>query len=194
MKNTDILNRINALLSRTVKLEQQTLENGTVIEAETFAVGEAVYAVDGDNKEPLEVGSYILADGVTVLEVYEIGKIGELSAKEVEEEVEMAAEVPAEEVAVVTEEVVLAEEPVTMAQVKEVMAEVQTQIDELKAKIEEMKVYQKEAEELKETLSSVASKNVTKHKPTENKQLLSKLSNPVNTSSTEAMIFARLTN
>jgi hypothetical protein len=194
MKNTDILQRINALLSRTVKLEQQTLENGTVIEAETFAVGEMIYAVDGDNKEPLEVGSYILADGVTVIEVYEIGKIGELSSKEVEEEIEMAAEVPTEEVAEVTEEVVLAEEPVTMAQVKEVMAEVQTQIDELKAKIEEMKGYQKEAEELKETLSSVASKNVTKHKPTENKQLLSKLKNPANTSSTEALIFARLSN
>jgi hypothetical protein len=193
MKNTDILQRINALLSRTVKLEQQTLENGTVIEADSFAVGEAVYAIDGDNKEPLEVGSYLMADGST-LEVYEIGKIGEISIKEVEEEVEMAAEVPTEEVAEVTEEVVLAEEPVTMAQVKEVMAEVQTQIDELKAKIEEMKGYQKEAEELKETLSSVASKNVTKHKPTENKQLLSKLKNPANTSSTEALIFARLSN
>lgn len=192
MKNTDILSRINALLSRNVKLEQQTLENGTVIEADSFEVGEMVYAVDGDNKEPLEVGSYTMADG-NVLEVYEIGKIGEISAAVVEEEVEMAAE---EVVAEVTteEEVVLAEEPVTMAQVKEVMAEVQTQIDELKAKIEEMKGYQKEAEELKETLSSVASKNVTKHKPTENKQLLSKLNNPVNTSSTEAMIFARLSN
>jgi hypothetical protein len=193
MKNTDILQRINALLSRTVKLEQQTLDNGTVIEADSFAVGEAVYAIDGDNKEPLEVGSYLMADGST-LEVYEIGKIGEISIKEVEEEVEMAAEVPTEEVAEVTEEVVLAEEPVTMAQVKEVMAEVQTQIDELKDKIEEMKGYQKEAEELKETLSSVASKNVTKHKPTENKQLLSKLKNPANTSSTEALIFARLSN
>jgi hypothetical protein len=193
MKNTDILQRINALLSRSVKLEQQTLDNGTVIEADTFAVGEMVYAIDGDNKEPLEVGSYLMADGST-LEVYEIGKIGEISIKEVEEEVERAAEVPTEEVAEVTEEVVLAEEPVTMAQVKEVMAEVQTQIDELKAKIEEMKGYQKEAEELKETLSSVASKNVTKHKPTENKQLLSKLKNPANTSSTEALIFARLSN
>lgn len=193
MKNTDILNRINALLSRTVKLKQQTLENGTVIEAEVFAVGEMIYAVDGDNKTPLEVGSYLMADGTT-LEVYEIGKIGELSAAEVEEEVEMAKEEPQEEVAEVIEDVVLAEEPVTMAQVKEVMAEVQTQIDELKAKIEEMKGYQKEAEELKQTLSSVASKDVTKHKPTENKQLLSKLKNPVNTSSTEAMIFARLSN
>lgn len=194
MKNTDILSKINALLSRTVKLEQQTLENGTVIEADTFAVGEAVYAVDGDNKEPLEVGSYLMADGVTVIEVYEIGKIGELSTKEVEEEVEMAAETPSEEVAEATEEVVLAEEPVTMAQVKEVMAEVQTQIDELKAKIEEMKGYQKEAEELKATLSSVPAQKPLKHKPTENKQLLSKLSNPVNTSNTEAMIFARLAN
>lgn len=191
MKNTDILNRINALLSRTVKLEQMTLENGTVIEAETFAVGEMVYAVDGDNKTPLEVGEYLLSDGTT-LEVYEIGMIGEMSIKEVEAEKEV--EMATAEVAEVTEEVVLAEEPVTMAQVKEVMAEVQTQIDELKAKIDEMKGYEKEAKELKEQLSKAPATKATKHKPTENKQLLSKLNNPVNTSNTEAMIFARLTN
>jgi myosin heavy subunit len=190
MKNTDILNRINALLSRNVKLEQMTLENGTVIEADTFAVGEMIYAVDGDNKVPLEVGSYIMADGMT-LEVYEIGTIGEISSKEVAE-VEMKEEVA--EVVEVAEEVVLAEEPVTMAQVKEVMAEVQTQIDELKSKIEEMKEYQKQAEELKAELSKIPAYKPLKHKPSENKQLLSKLNNPVNTSSTEAMIFARLSN
>lgn len=192
MKNTDILKRINALLSLTVKLEQQTLENGTVIEAETFAVGEMIYAVDGDNKVPLEVGSYIMADGST-LEVYEIGIIGELALKEVAE-VEMKEEVATEEVEEVAEEVVLAEEPVTMTQVKEIMAEVQTQIDELKSKIEEMKGYQKEAEKLKAELSKTPANKPLKHKPTENKQLLSKLNNPANTSSTEAMIFARLSN
>ena len=90
MKNTDILNRINALLNRKVKLEQQALENGTIIEAEAFEVGQPVFAVDGENKTPLEVGDYIMADG-SMLMISEVGVIGEIMAvakEETEEEVE----------------------------------------------------------------------------------------------------------
>ena len=79
MKNTENLSRINALLRRNVKLEQQTLDNGTVIEADSFEVGQPIFAIDGDNKTPLEIGSYLLADGTT-LEVYEIGMIGEIAS------------------------------------------------------------------------------------------------------------------
>ena len=96
MKNTEILSRINALLRRNVKLEQQTLDNGTVIEADSFEVGMPVFAIDGENKTPLEIGTYLLADGTT-LEVYEIGMIGELATPAAEaEQVEMSTE-PEEE-------------------------------------------------------------------------------------------------
>jgi len=83
MKNTDILSRINALLSRKVELAQMTLDNGTVVEAESFEVGADIFAIDGENKTPLEVGEYILEDG-TKLYITEIGKIGELAAAETE--------------------------------------------------------------------------------------------------------------
>ena len=190
MKNTDILSRINALLSRNVKLEQQTLDNGTVVEADAFAVGEPIFAIDGDNKEPLEVGSYLMADGNT-LEVYEIGKIGEIASAVAEEgETEMAAETVAEEVA--TEEVVLAEVPATLEEiVSAVMEAVQVKLDELQAKIDALSGA---STEMKETLSKTVAKKPFTHKPTENKQLLSKLNNQANTSATEALIFARLSN
>ena len=84
MKNTEILNRINALLSRKVKLEQQTLENGTVVEADSFAVGQPIFAIDGESKEPLGIGEYVMADG-SKLYVTEIGVIGEIASPATEE-------------------------------------------------------------------------------------------------------------
>jgi hypothetical protein len=96
MTNKEILTRVNTLLKRAfVKLEQQTLENGTIIEAETFAAGSPVFIVTEDQKLPLPIGEYILADG-SVLEVTEEGIIGEIatsSTETAEGEVSMADEV-----------------------------------------------------------------------------------------------------
>ena len=186
MKNTDILSRINALLSHKVKLEQQTLENGTVVEADSFAVGEAIFAIDGDNKEPLEVGEYIMADG-TKLYVTEIGKIGEVEAltddeKEVVEE-EMSAETETE---TVVEE--LAEVPPTIEEViTKVMEAVQPKLDELQAKIDELTGGQTE---MKATLSSVSATKPLTHKPNETK--LSKVSKTNAYMSAEELIYAKL--
>jgi hypothetical protein len=192
MKNTDILSRINALLSRNVKLEQQTLDNGTVVEADAFAVGEPIFAIDGDNKEPLEVGSYLMADGNT-LEVYEIGKIGEIASAVAEEgETEMAAETAVETVEEVIEEVVLAEVPATMEEIlSAVMEAVQVKLDELQNKIDAMMGAQTE---MKATLSSTVSKKPLTHKPTETKVNLTKSNSGKNLSDTEARIMAALSN
>jgi hypothetical protein len=198
MKNTEILSRINALLRRNVKLEQQTLDNGTVIEADSFEVGMPVFAIDGDNREPLEVGSYLLADGTT-LEVYEIGKIGELASPSAEaEETEMSAEpeeetkedAPAEEVAPETE-VELEAAPVTLEEIlTKVMEALEPKMEELKAKIDALSGSQTE---MKETLSSVA-KKPTVHKPADSKVNLGKANTGKNISSTEARIMAALSN
>ena len=198
MKNTEILSRINALLRRNVKLEQQTLDNGTVIEADSFEVGMPVFAIDGDNREPLEVGSYLMADGTT-LEVYEIGMIGELalSTKEVEEtemsadpEEETTEEAPAEEVAPETE-VELEAAPVTLEEIlTKVMEVLEPKMEELKAKIDALSGSQTE---MKATLSSV-SKKATVHKPADSKVNLGKANTGKNISSTEARIMAALSN
>ena len=198
MKNTEILSRINALLRRNVKLEQQTLDNGTVIEADSFEVGQPIFAIVGDNREPLEVGSYLLADGTT-LEVYEIGKIGELASPSAEaEETEMSAEpeeetkeeAPTEEVAPETE-VELDAAPVTLEEIlTKVMEVLEPKMEELKAKIDALSGSQTE---MKETLSSVA-KKATVHKPADSKVNLGKANTGKNISSTEARIMAALSN
>ena len=198
MKNTEILSRINALLRRNVKLEQQTLDNGTVIEADSFEVGMPIFAIDGENKTPLEIGSYLLADGTT-LEVYEIGMIGELASPSAEaEETEMSAEpeeetteeAPTEEVAPETE-VELEAAPVTLEEIlTKVMEVLEPKMEELKAKIDALSGSQTE---MKATLSSV-SKKATVHKPADSKVNLGKANTGKNISSTEARIMAALSN
>ena len=198
MKNTEILSRINALLRRNVKLEQQTLDNGTVIEADSFEVGQPIFAIDGDNKTPLEVGSYLLADGTT-LEVYEIGMIGELASPSAEaEETEMSAEpeeetkedAPAEEAAPETE-VELEAVPATLEEIlTKVMEALQPKMDELQAKLDEMAMAHSN---MKETLSSV-SKKATVHKPADTKVSLGKANTKKNISDTESRIMSLLSN
>ena len=198
MKNTEILSRINALLRRNVKLEQQTLDNGTVIEADSFEVGQPIFAIDGDNKTPLEIGSYLLADGTT-LEVYEIGMIGELAllTKEVEEtemsadpEEEAKEEAPLEEAATETE-VELEAVPETYEEIlTKVMEALQPKFDELQAKLDEMAMAHSK---MKETLSSV-SKKATVHKPADTKVNLGKANTKQNISATEARIMSLLSN
>ena len=198
MKNTEILSRINALLRRNVKLEQQTLDNGTVIEADSFEVGMPVFAIDGENKTPLEIGSYLLADGTT-LEVYEIGMIGELASPAAEaEETEMSAEpeeetkeeAPAEEATPETE-VELEAVPATLEEIlTKVMEALEPKMEELKAKIDALSGSQTE---MKATLSSV-SKKATVHKPADSKVNLGKANTGKNISSTEARIMAALSN
>ena len=191
MKNTDILSRINALLSKKVELEQMTLDNGTVVEAESFAVGEPIFAIDGENKLPLEVGEYVMADG-TKLYVTEIGIIGEVEAlnydeKEVVEE-ELSTEVVDE---TSTETIVeeLAEVPPTIEEViAKVMEAMQPKIDELQSKLNEVITAHSN---MKETLSSVSATKPTIHKPKE-KVKMSEVKVGVNTSATQARIFAML--
>jgi len=198
MKNTEILSRINALLRRNVKLEQQTLDNGTVVEADSFEVGMPIFAIDGENKTPLEIGTYLLADGTT-LEVYEIGMIGELALPiaevgetemSAEPEEETTEEAPAEEVAPETE-VELEAVPATLEEIlTKVMETLQPKIDELQAKLDEMAMAHSN---MKETLSSV-SKKATVHKPADTKLNLGKANTKLNISSTEARIMAALSN
>lgn len=197
MKATDILKRFDAFLtkeeSKEVKLAQAKLENGTVIEAEEFKEGEAVFIVTEDEKVPMPIGDYKLEDG-SILVVAEEGVIG--AAKEVEEEVEEEVEVEAEAephakkvVESTVKETHFEEEVKEEAKEEEVEAgyvtkeELGAAIDEIKAMIEELGYGKKKdeeelsevpneelseaAEELKAELSKPASKPL-KHNPEAN--------------------------
>tara|TARA_R100000329_G_scaffold141649_1_gene124609 strand:- start:2461 stop:3105 length:645 start_codon:yes stop_codon:yes gene_type:complete len=93
MKADNMLGKIKELLSidtetKEVKLEQATLENGTVIESENFEAGSEVFIVTQDELEqkiPLPVGDYTLEDGEKLI-VKEEGIIASIGAEEEKEE------------------------------------------------------------------------------------------------------------
>lgn len=180
MRNTEILNKINTLLNIRVKLEQMTLDNGTVVEAESFTAGKPIFSIDGDNKNPLEVGTYTMEDGM-ILEVYEIGKIGEVAMPSAEvEEVEAGYENKEEK------EVAMAEVPATLEEILQAVVDaIQPKLDELQAKIDAVSGGQVE---MKETLSSQKARKPLTHKPTEKAEVKTTSHDP------QALIFAKLAN
>lgn len=179
MKATEVLKKAKELLSietEEVKLAQATLENGTVIEAETMAAGQEVFIVTEDEKVALPVGEYTLEDGQT-LKVEEEGIIASIGAAEepaeepAEENLSEESEESEEQV---KEEELAEEEKEEMGYAtKEELAEVKSMIEEIKAMIdkkqdmssdeEEVAEEEKEAEEeAKEELSAIPK---VKHNP-----------------------------
>jgi len=119
-----MLNKVKELVgieleTQEVKLAQATLENGTVIESEDFAVGSEVFIVTEDEKVALPVGEYTLEDG-EMLKVEEEGIIASIGKAE--------EEAPAEEEIEASEEEVYA--------TKEEVAELKSMIEEIKAMLE----------------------------------------------------------
>jgi hypothetical protein len=186
MKATDVLKRIMTELSSVkseaveVKLEQMSLENGTVLEADAFEAGNEVFIVNEEERIALPVGEYPIGDD-RILVVSEEGIIGEIKPMEQEEveaeveEVEASeSEVKAEPKKVVEtqtkethfeeevkesseevadEEVELAEESPIKEQVIEVVSPL---IDEIKA---ELSAIREEMGSYKEKMSEVENEN-----------------------------------
>jgi hypothetical protein len=105
MKSNNVIEKIKDVLNlnEEVKLEQTKLENGTVIEAESFKEGEEVFIVSDEEKIALPVGEYILED-TRLLVVEEEGVIAdvrdvsdEAPAKETEEGEEVEEELAEED-------------------------------------------------------------------------------------------------
>lgn len=111
MKNSTLLEKIKALLSNEIKLEQMLMGDGvTKIEAETFEAGKEVFVVTEDEQKiAVPVGEYELEDG-RILVVVEEGIISEV--KEVKEEEEMP-EAPAEEMPTEAKDQEMSEAPVS---------------------------------------------------------------------------------
>ena len=106
-------------LSEEVKLEQLKLENGTILEADSFEAGKEVFILTEDEKVALPVGEYELEDGRSIL-VEEVGLIAEIKAEEEEE----------------VEEVEAKDEEEEMYATKRELAEVKEMIEEIKAMLE----------------------------------------------------------
>lgn len=152
-----MLNEIKTLLNIEVKLEEQKLENGTVVSAEAFEKGKEIFIVTDDEKIAMPVGEYILEDGRLVV-VEEEGIIADVR--------EVSDEVPDKEEVEETEDLEEEKEEMSYA-TKEELAEVKTMVEEIKAMLEpkeEMSEEVKEevVEEVKEELSAV---KPIKHNP-----------------------------
>lgn len=161
---TNTLNKVKAVLGLEVKMEQLKMENGTILEADSFEAGQSVFIVTEDEKVALPIGEYELEDN-RVLKVDEEGIIASLA----DEEEEVAEEEVAEE-EVTEEELYVSKEEFAQA-----VDEIKAMIDEIKAgygkdeeeEMEEeveMSTENDEQEELKEELSKPATEPL-KHSP-----------------------------
>ena len=161
MEKTKMLNQIRTLLKMEVKLEDQKLENGTLVTAESFEKGSEIFIVTDDEKVALPVGEYILEDGrLLVVEaeglIADVRNVSdEVPAKEETEDLEETIETEVPEV-VATEIEAIIEAVVEV--IAPVIEEVKTEIEELKKKFSDIDV-----KEEKEKLS--ASRKPIKHNP-----------------------------
>ena len=174
MKATEMLNKIKTFLgedtadivenieqNQEVKLAQMTLENGTVLEAESFEAGQEVFILTDDEKVALPVGEYELEDGMMLVVAEEglIAEIKEAAEEEVEEEVE-ASEVEAADV-----EVEAAEEVEAEYATKEELAEVKSMLEEIKAMIDKKEEMSEVEAQVKEELSETPAAEPISHNP-----------------------------
>ena len=151
-----------------------TLENGAVLEAESFEAGNEVFVVSGDDRVAAPIGEHLLEDG-RVLVITEEGVIAEIKeaaaeAEEVEVEVEAAASTElAEEVE---------EAPAVVAIIEKVLEEIAMMREEMKGMREEMGGYAKKEEmsAIKAELSAAPAAKPIKHNP-ETKQVQKMSSN-----------------
>lgn len=149
MKATDLLEKIKTLLAAKVNLAEMTLENGTILEAESFATGESVFIKSDDERVALPIGEYTLEDG-RMLIVEEEGIIAEIRS-----------EMPAEELAEVEVEVEPEsyDTPKAAEQVEDVLQavveaiapeieKIQEEVAEMRKQLEEVKMENKKKEEM----------------------------------------------
>ena len=176
MKANNILNRILAELSsiREVKFEQMTLENGAVLEAESFEAGNEVFVISGEDRVAAPVGEHLLEDG-RILVIEEEGVVAEI--KEATAEVEAEVEAPEAEVELAEVEV-KEEAPAVVAIIEKVLEEIAMMREEMKGMREEMGGYAKKEEmaAVKAELSAAPAAKAIKHNP-ETKQVQKMSSN-----------------
>ena len=187
MKPMEMLNQIKSVLGvelsteEKVELAQAKLENGTVLEAESFESGKEVFILTDDEKVALPIGEYEMEDG-KILVIAEDGIISEIKEGGEEEVVEEEVE----EVEQVEEELKEEDKYAT----KQELAEIKSMVEEIKELMKEGKKEEMHKEEelmsqkltelacqedeaLKEELSKPASEPI-KHSP-EAKQELNKV-------------------
>lgn len=179
-----MLNQIKSVLGvelsteEKIELAQAKLENGTVLEAESFESGKEVFILTDDEKVALPIGEYEMEDG-KILVIAEDGIISEIKEGGEEEVVEEEVE----EVEQVEEELNEEDKYAT----KQELQEIKSMVEEIKELMKEGKKEEMHKEEelmsqkltelacqedeaLKEELSKPASEPI-KHSPEAKEEL-----------------------
>lgn len=149
----EAINTIKTFLGmeKEVKLAQEVLEDGAVLEADSFEAGQNVSIVNEDERIALPVGEYELPED-RILVVQEEGIIAEIKTKEVEEAPEM--EQVKEEAPMMSEEPAKEIKKTVESIVKETffseMEALKKENEELKAKLTELSKVEEVKEEVKE--------------------------------------------
>ena len=145
MNTNETLNKVRTLLGIEVKLEQMKLDNGAILEAESFEAGAEIFVVADEEKVAVPVGEYESEGKIIVIE--EEGIIAEIKEAQAEEEA------PEEEV--VEEEVEEEELSTETASPKKIVKSITeemffSEIEKLRNEINELKLAKVEVEEVEE--------------------------------------------
>jgi hypothetical protein len=151
MNTKETLNKVRTLLGMEVKLEQMTLDNGAVLEAEVFEQGAEIFVVADEERVPAPVGEHKAEDNVVIV-IEEEGVISEIKKAESEEE-----EAPVQEEEVVEEE--MSTEAATPKKVVESVSKETffSEIEKLRNEINELKLAKVEVEEVEEVSVELSS-------------------------------------
>jgi len=184
-----LLNKARTLLGIQVKLEQMTLDNGAVLEAEVFEAGAEVFVVADEERVAVPVGEYE-AEGKTIV-VSEEGVIGEIK----EDGAETEEEAPATE-EVVEEEELEAETASPKKIVKSISEEMFfSEIEKLRTEINDLKLSKTEVidEEVVEEVKLSEVEGIS-HNPEKlaDKKELNLYSQKGNRSTTRSRIFNKI--
>lgn len=157
MSATKQINKIKTLLGLEVKLEQMALDNGTILEAESFEVGMEIFVVNEEDRIPLPAGDYMLENG-KMLAVVDEGVIAEIKepteeAPEVEVEAEAETATPKKVVESISKEMFFAE-------IEKLRSEITQLRTDLSAEpiVEEVKEVELSAEPIKHNPEGVVNK------------------------------------
>ena len=176
MKSTEMLNQIKTLLNIEVKLEEQKLENGTRIEAESFEKGKEIFILTDDEKVAMPVGEYLLEDGRLVV-VAEEGIIDDV--REVSDEVPQKEEEAKDETEDLEKEEEEMEEEAAVddwAGMEKRIKNLEDAIADLKSKVGEKNM--EEEVEMEEEVNRQPKSRTVKEEFNENEQLKEELSQP----------------
>ena len=165
MKATEILNNIKTFLGEEiqeevkVELAQAKLENGTVVESESFKAGDEIFIITDDEKVAMPVGEYVMEDG-KLLVVEEEGIIADYRV--------VSDDVPQKEDELAEEESVDDGKEAAVddwAGMEKRIKNLEDAIADLKSKMGEKEDFEKVEEQVKQELSETPAAEPISHNP-----------------------------